>query len=438
MAHSNRSKKRILAATGIAAVAALTLAGCSAGADGDGSGGDSGVDQNVTLEFWGWVPGLEDAVAEWNENNPAVQVEFFRMTGDDGDKIPAAIDAGTAPDVVQMSAHSLPGHIINNRLTDLTPYIDGLQSDFTASSWGTVSFGDAVYGVPQDSGPTGLIYRTDIFEEYGIDVPTTWDEYVQAGRDLKAANPDIYLAQFSPNEAGLWMETVWQNEGSFFQIEGDAWDVTVNGPESLEVAELWQTLLDEELVKVVEMWTPEYWAEVNAGTIATINYAAWFPVLLEESAASTAGNWAVADTPLFTGKNTAGESGGSVNVVTANSEHPDEATQFITWLNSSDSGIENLIAGGVFPSAIEGLSSEALLQPAEFFGGQVINEVFAAAAERVPGTWTAGPTHDLTVNALKDEFGRVANGDITFEEALDRVQAMTVAELEAMGLNVAS
>ena len=64
--------------------------------------------------------------------------------------------------------------------------------------------------------------------------------------------------------------------------------------------------------------------------------------------------------------------------------------------------------------------------------------VFADAAERVPGTWTAGPTHDLTVNALKDEFGRVANGEITFEEALDNVQDMTVEELEAMGLNVAS
>lgn len=426
-------KRRVLATAALAGAASLVLAGCSAGTSPEGS-----ADDPVTLEFWGWVPGLEEAVAEWNDENPAVQVDFFRMTGDDGDKIPAAIDAGTAPDVVQMSSHSLPGHIINNRLTDLTPFVDGLEEQFTASSWGTVTFGDAVYGIPQDSGPTGLMYRTDIFEEYGVEIPTTWDEYIEAGRELKAANPDVYIAQFSPNEAGLWMETVWQNGGSFFGIEGDAWDVTVNAPESVEVAELWQTLLDEDLVKVVEMWTPEYWAEVNAGTIATINYAAWFPVLLEESAASTAGKWAVAPTPTFPGSDTAGESGGSVNVVTANSDHPEQATEFITWLNSSDAGIANLISGGVFPSAVAGLSSDELLQPSEFYGDQVINEVFADAAERVPGTWTAGPTHDLTVNALKDEFGRVANGDITFVEALDRVQKTTVDELTAMGLDVAS
>lgn len=437
MAHSNTTwKKRARAATVLTGVAALALAGC-AGSDDDTPTGDV-TGEPVTLEFWGWVPGLEDAVAEWNEANPDIQVEFFRMTGDDGDKIPAAIDAGTAPDIVQMSSHSLPGHIINNRLTDLTEYVASLQEEFTESSWGTVTFGDSVYAIPQDSGPTGLMYRADIFQEYDIDVPTTWEEYIEAGRALRAADPDIYLAQFSPNEAGLWMETVWQNGGSFFAIDGDAWEVKINSPESVEVAELWQTLLDEDLVKVVEMWTPEYWAEINAGTIATINYAAWFPVLLEESAASTSGQWAVAPTPTFAGTDSAGESGGSVNVVTTNSDHPAQAVEFIAWLNASEAGVAHLIDGGVFPSAIVGLSSTELQQPREFFGGQVINEVFAEAAERVPDSWTAGPTHDITINALKDAFGRVANGQITFVEALDSVQQLTIEELTAMGLDVRS
>lgn len=428
MAHSNTWRKRALAATALTGAAALVLAGCA---------GDSGSgDGPVTLDFWGWVPGLEDAVAEWNDANPDVQVEFFRMTGDDGDKIPAAIDAGTAPDIVQMSSHSLPGHIINNRLTDITEWAGDLKDQFTDASWGTVTFNDAVYAVPQDSGPTGLMYRSDIFEQYGLDMPTTWDEYVETGRALKATNPDVYLAQFSPNEAGLWMETVWQNGGSYFGIDGDAWEVTVNGPESLEVAELWQTLLDEDLVKVVEMWTPEYWAEVNAGTIATINYAAWFPVLLEESAASTSSLWRVAPTPVFEGKESAGESGGSVNVVTSNSEHAQQAVEFITWLNSSEQGVSHLVDGGVFPSATRGLTSEALLQPREFFGGQVVNEVFAEAAETVPSTWMAGPSHDITQNALKDAFGRVANREITFVEALNSVQQLTLDEVTALGLDV--
>lgn len=423
------------AALALGMCAALTLTACGGTEPGGGQDNTPGAEP-VTLEFWGWVPGLEDAVETWNAANPNIQIDFFRMTGDDGDKIPAAIDAGTAPDIVQMSAHSLPGHIVNNRLTDLSEYVGGLDAEFTESSWGTVSFGDASYAIPQDSGPTGLMYRTDIFEEHGLTVPTTWDEYIETARALKAADPDLYIAQFSPNEAGLWMETIWQNGGSFFQIEDDSWVVTVDSPESLEVADLWQTLLDEDLVKVVEMWTPEYWAEINAGTIATINYAAWFPVLLEESAASTAGNWAVAPTPTFAGRDSAGESGGSVNVVPAGTEHIAEAVEFITWLNASDEGVEYLIDGGVFPSALVGLDKDSLLVEREFFGDQVINEVFAEAAERVPGTWTAGPTHDLTINTLKDEFGRVATGAITFREALEIVQQATLDEMSALGLEV--
>jgi multiple sugar transport system substrate-binding protein len=425
--------------TTVAALSAVALVGCGGGTS-EAPGGTSGSDTDgepVELEFWGWVPHLEDVVEEWNEQNPNIQVSFYRMTGDDGDKIPAAIDAGTAPDIVQMSVHSLPGHVINNRLVDLSDYTGDLAGDFTDSSWGTVSFGDGVYGVPQDSGPGAMMYRADLFEEHGVEVPTTWAEYVEAGRALKAADPDLYIGQFSPNETGLWMQAIWQNGGTWTSIDGDTWVAEVNGEESLEVADLWQTLLDEELVKVVEMWTPEYWAEINAGTIATINYAAWFPALLEESAAEQSGLWAVAPMPMHGDEPAAGESGGGALVIPTGTEHIAQAYKFIEWLNSGEEGVEFLITdGGVFPASVKGFEHPALLEEREFFGGQVINEVFVEAAGTVPDSWTAGPTHDLTQQNLQDQFGRVATGELTFREALDAVQESTIREIRDMGLNV--
>lgn len=426
-----RSSSRSIRTAGAVAALGLALAACSSGGDGSTAEGEP-----VTLEFWGWVPGLEETVATWNEQNPDVQVEFFRMTGDDGDKIPAAIDAGTAPDVVQMSSHSLPGHIINDRLTDITEYAADLEDDFTPSSWGTVVFGDQVYALPQDSGPSGMLYRTDLFEQHGVAVPTTWDEYLDAARALRAADPDLSIAQFSPNETGFWIQSVWQNGGSWFQIEDEAWTVTVADDASTEVAGIWQTLLDEDLVKVVEMWTPEYWAEVNAGTIATINYGAWFPALLEESAAGLSGQWGIAPTPVFPDTGTAGESGGSVNVVPRGTEHVAQAVEFMTWLNATEEGTSALIDGGVFPSALVGQQNPDLLVADPYFGGAVVNEVFVDAAATVPGTWTAGPTHDLTQNAIKDAFAQVANGRITMVEALQQVQDSTEKDLRDMGLEV--
>ena len=428
MAHTS-TKRGALSALALTAASALLFTACSSG--------EAATDGPVTLQFWGWAPGLERAVDTWNDANPDTQVEFFRMTGDDGAKVPAAIDAGTAPDVVQMSVHSLAGHIINNRLADITEYVDGVEEKFTESSWQGVTFNDATYAIPQDSGPTGLMYRSDLFEQYGIAVPTTWDEYIEAARKLKASDPDLYIAQFSPNETGLWLETVWQNEGSWAGIGDDAWSVEVDNEASLEVGAVWQTLLDEDLVKVVDMWTPEYWAEVNAGTIATINYAAWFPGLLEESAGNLAGKWSVAPSPTFGDLDTAGETGGSVDVIPEGTEHVDRAVEFATWINSSEEALDILISdGGLFPSAVAGLENEALLVPEEYFGGQVINEVFAEAAAKVPGTWVDGPGYDLTQDALKDAFARVANGELTFAQALAQVQASSVQDLEEMGLSV--
>ncbi|NDL60520.1 ABC transporter substrate-binding protein [Phytoactinopolyspora mesophila] len=429
-------KSRLGTALVLSAGSALFLAACGSDNSGDDDSGTAADEGPVTIEFWGWVPGLEEAVEQWNDENPNIQVDFFRMTGDDGDKIPAAIDAGTAPDVVQMSVHSLPGHIVNNRLSDLTEVAGHLEDHFTPSAWGSVVFDGTLYAIPQDSGPTGLMYRKDIFDEHGIDVPTTWDEFIEAGRELKDADPDITIAQFSPNEIGFWVQSVWQNGGSWNGIEGDAWTVNVADPESLEVAEVWQTLLDEDLVTTVEMWTPEYWAEINAGTIATVNYAAWFPVLLEDSAESTAGNWAVAPSPTFEGSDAAGDTGGSVNVIPTGTEHVEQAAAFVEWLNTSEDGLEHLINGGIFPSAVAGLEHENLLTEEEFFGGQVINEVFAEAALTVPATWVDGPTYDLIQDAFRDEFAQVANGRKTFAEALEDLHARTVADLTDMGLSV--
>ncbi|MCI2957618.1 sugar ABC transporter substrate-binding protein [Agromyces atrinae] len=426
-----RTKKWFVPTLAAAATSALLLAGCSTGP------ADTSADGPVTLEFWGWATGLESAVEAWNAENPDIQVDFFRMTGDDGAKVPPAIDAGTAPDVVQMSIHSLAGHIVNNRLTDITDYVGDLGDEFTESSWGGVSFDGAVYAVPQDSGPTGLLYRSDIFEKYGVAVPTTWAEYLDAARALKAADPNVYIAQFSPNETGLWLEQVWQNGGTWNTIDGDAWTVEVDNQQSQEVAAIWQTLLDEDLVKVIDMWTPEYWAEINAGTIASINYAAWFPALLEENAGGLSGLWSVAPTPTFPDSDAAGETGGSVDVVPAGTENVEQAVEFITWLNSSPESLEILIGeGGLFPTAITGLESDVLLTEEEYFGGQVINEVFADAAQKVPNTWVDGPNYDLTQDALKDAFAQVANGNSTFAEALASVQTQTVGILTDMGLNV--
>ena len=429
-------RRPVLRSAAAVAVGALAVAGLAACSAGDGSGAESSGTAEV--EFWGWVPGLEDLVAQWNEENPDIQVSFHRMTGDDGQKVEAAVDAGAGPDLVQLSTHSLPDYVIAERVVDITDYVADDESNYTPASWASVSFDGHVYGVPQGIGPAGMMYRTDIFQQYGLEVPETWDDYLAAARALKAANPELYIANLSPSEIGQWAQEIQQAESSWYGVEGDAWTVGVNDEGSRLVAERWQTLLDEGLVTTEQMWTPEYWALVNNGTIATISYAAWFPSILAENAADLAGKWAVAPLPKNAGSDNSGDSGGAAVVVLANADAPEAAAEFASWLNGSDDTQEALITvGGLFPSTLNGLESPALLQESEYYGGQVVNEVFIESAEQTPATWVEGPNYGTIQTAILDEFAKVVAGDQTFLEALDIAQAAAVADLEARGLSVA-
>ncbi|MCV2394472.1 extracellular solute-binding protein [Actinotalea sp. M2MS4P-6] len=431
-----RTTAAVAAAASIAALAACGSTGDNTASGESGGAADAGSDP-TTVEFWGWVPGLEDLVAQWNDENPDIQVNFHRMTGDDGQKVEAAVDAGAGPDLVQLSTHSLPDYVIQKRVQDITEYVSGDEANYTPAAWASVTFDGHVYGVPQGIGPTGMMYRQDILDQYGIPVPTTWDEYLQAARDLHAANPDVYIANLSPGEIGQWMQEVQQAEGSWYGIDGDSWTVGVNDAASKQVAERWQTLLDEGLVTTELMWTPEYWSLVNAGTIATISYAAWFPNALVENAADTSGLWRVAPMPTPAGSDNQGDSGGAAVVVLAGAEQPAAAAAFASWLNGSDETQEALIVdGGLFPSTINGLANPALMEASDFFGGQVINEVFAESAAKTPATWVDGPDYGTAQTAVLDEFAKVVAGSETFVEALDNAQAAVVADLEARGLSV--
>ena len=132
-----------------------------------------------------------------------------------------------------------------------------------------------------------------------------------------------------------------------------------------------------------------------------------------------------------------GDSGGAAVVVLDGADEPAAAAEFASWLNGSDETQEALITeGGLFPSTLNGLESPSLLQEEEFFGGQVINEVFIESARHTPSTWTEGPNWGTAQTAVMDEFAKVVGGSQTFAEALENAQAATVADLEARGLTV--
>ncbi|MEN0137526.1 MAG: sugar ABC transporter substrate-binding protein [Rhodococcus sp. (in: high G+C Gram-positive bacteria)] len=424
--------RRGLAVAAAGAMLAVGLTACSSG----GSGTDSSSSP-VTISFWSWVPGIEKAVAQWNKQNPDIHVKFTRISSADSSKTQTAVEAGTGPDVAQFSQHDLPDYVIKHDVLDITKYVGSTKNRYTASSWQAVDFSGHVYAVPQDSGPHALMYRKDIFEQYGLTVPKTWDEYIADAKKLHAANPKIYIAQFSANEPGMYYGDMVQGGGSWYGTKGDSWTVDVNSAANKKVFARYQTLLDDGLVKNEQMWTQQYWSDVNNGTIASINYAAWFPTILESNTKGLSGKWAVAPSPSDSGNGVSGDSGGSVNAIMKGAKHPEQAAKFITWLNSSKSGVDHLIEqGGLFPSAKIGQSSSLLQKSSTFFGGQNINKVFQKAASHVPTKNVEGPQYEATYTEIQDQFAKVSNGTATFDQALNATEQKVKSNLKSAGLSV--
>ena len=177
----------------LTALALVGLAACGGGDDDDGGGAARATRARArsTLDYWAWAPNIAEVVDIWNEENPDIQVKVNDAAqGDDlVTKVLTAHRAGNGPDLVQAEYQALPSLVVNDVVTDITEDTADVQDAFTDDIWSLTTFNDAVYAVPQDLAPMMLFYRADIFDQLGLEVPETWDEFRAVAEQVRAEGP---------------------------------------------------------------------------------------------------------------------------------------------------------------------------------------------------------------------------------------------------------
>ncbi|KQX05386.1 MULTISPECIES: ABC transporter substrate-binding protein [unclassified Leifsonia] len=434
-------------AVGVVLLATLALAGCSATGGGDGTAADADACKpstgKVDLEFTSWIPGIEDAVALWNSENPDIQVKV--QTGPNGNSgtyqnFFNQLKAGNAPDLGQIEYDALPNFRVQDGLEDIgvCSEVAAAKDSFVPWTWGQVGLGTekSVYGVPQDSGPMALFYRSDLFEANNIPVPTTWAEYKDAAKKVRAAGG--YITNFSQSDINQFAGFVWQADGQWFQNNGDEWTVDLTSDASKQIADYWQELIDEDLVSTVPAWTDEWNNAYNSGNVWSWNSAVWGANSIASGAPDTAGKWSVAPAPQWNaGEKKAGNWGGSSVAVFKGTEHLYEAAKFALWLNTSDESLTLLNkSANIYPATTEGLKLPSLQEGVEFYGGQKIYDVFAEAATEVNPDFVWGPTMTQTYADVSDGFKAAVTGDGTLFDALTNGQKTTIEALKAQSIPV--
>jgi multiple sugar transport system substrate-binding protein len=428
-------KSKILAATGVVAVAAAALTGCSAAGEAEASCTNEITKPDATqVSVWAWYPAFEDVVDLFNESHDDVQICWTNagQGNDEYTKFSTAIESGSgAPDVIMLESEVLSSFSIRDALVDLTEFgADDVAGDYTEGAWKDVSSGDAVYAIPVDGGPMGMLYRKDILDQYGIAVPTTWDEFAAAAQALKDAGAPGVLADF-PTNGRAYNQALFAQSGSvpfaYDNAEPTSIGIDVNDDGSKSVLAYWDQLVKDGLVATDDAFTADYNTKLVDGSYAIYVAAAWGPGYLGGlSDADSDAEWRAAPVPQWDPANPVQINwGGSTFAVTSQAKDKEAAAVVAKEVFGTEEawklGIEKAALFPLWKPILESDYFRDLEYP--FFGGQQINkDVFLDAAAGYTG-FTFSPFQNYAYDQLTEELYAMVQGEKSSDQALDDLQA---------------
>lgn len=419
------------------ALGTVFIAACSSGS----SSNPTPSTGPVSLTMWTWAPGVDKAVAKWNQDHPNIQVTVQNQGSglDYYQKLQAAQKAGTAPDLAQMEYNMIPTFVAAKALADESSYLPSDASKrFAGWTWQQSTLGSKhVFGIPQDIGPMVFFYRKDLFTQQGLSVPTTWDDYAALAKKIHTANKSAYLGNFDPASPAWFAGLAWQAGAAWFKTSGDKWVIGINDQPTQRVASLWQQMVFAGDIVAAPDWTDSWNAQFNTGQLYGWVTAAWGANVIPSIAPSTSGKWAVAPMPQWgSGAAKAGGWGGSVDSVMQGSKHVKEATQFNLWLNSDPTGAVSWVAPGAYPAASAVLSAPGTSGPTAFYGGQDLNSLFGQASATVDPGFQWGPIQVDAFQFLTDALKAAVTNKTSFTDALTSVQGKVVDKMRSQGFSV--
>ena len=142
------------------------------------------------VTVWGWRGDAElwEAVEEWLQeagHDITINYEQTRATEYDA-KMSLALQGGEGPDIVY--TRRLPGQRTQGLIDAglIVPLGDELSFEhFTDVTLSFIQSDSQTWGVPFANQIIGVFYNKDIFEEYGLEEPTTWEQLVSHAQTLQ-------------------------------------------------------------------------------------------------------------------------------------------------------------------------------------------------------------------------------------------------------------
>ncbi len=143
--------------------------------------------QNITLSVWTNRVGtqaklLEDIARKFEQENPGIKIDFSAPGSEYEHLMKVKMAAKDMPDV--FSTHGWAKVRYGEFLLDLRdqPWAANIDQAIKPA---VVDDAGKVYVLPMDQEKNGPVYNVDILKQYGVDVPTTWDQLLAACETIK-------------------------------------------------------------------------------------------------------------------------------------------------------------------------------------------------------------------------------------------------------------
>jgi multiple sugar transport system substrate-binding protein len=166
--------------------------------------------------------GYKTAIRNWLTTEPPDVVFWFA-----GNRMKAFVDRGLLDDVSDLWQKNNYDQVFKSTLPAMT--VNGKQ-----------------WGIPTSYYQWGVYYRKDIFDKYGISVPKTWDEFLEAGKKLKqnGVTPVTIGTKFPWTAAGWFDYLDLRTNGFDFHIQLMDGKVPYTDPRVKDVFAKWKQLID--------------------------------------------------------------------------------------------------------------------------------------------------------------------------------------------------
>ncbi|RFA18820.1 ABC transporter substrate-binding protein [Subtercola boreus] len=430
---SKQVARRIVAGVGLSALS-ISLAACSSTSNTSSDSGSGGT-VHVLAEDISYTDNWKALLPEFEkETGITVKIDTVPYSDQASKVLLNFSQKSDAYDVVFTDNTYGTGYYQSKYVDDLTSLQDSGKdfstfSDFYAPYISPMQKDGATFGLPVYGESTWLMYRKDLFEQYGIaGPPTTMDELKADAAIIQEKSGGSVAGITLRGAAGIQSVYPWAGflrafGGSFYNTDGK---IDVNSPESINAASFWSDLLTQYGPAGVGNfdWEQNRIAFTQGKAAMTIDATANGPYNEDTSASTIAGKVGYAPIPYAIDNPPAtGNTDNSLNVhalyLSSYSKNKTAAYKFMAWATSPDVQAKAVQAGEAV-----GVTANSVLDGPEYaqkygaFQEAVLGQLKTGNPDYLP----AGQDANTIITAVGQALSQTLAGEQSADSALNQAQ----------------